>query len=109
MTTVVLGDFNDWLWAGSVRKALSRALPGRHATPYVPLVLSGTATRSGSIAAPPMRYYSGRSDVAARAISDHLPVIAECTGSAGRFRKVLRFQLKPPPKDGVIGRQLVDG
>ena len=29
MTTVALGDFNDWLWAGSVRRVLARALPGR--------------------------------------------------------------------------------
>ena len=29
MTTVVLGDFNDWLWAGSVHGVLARELPGR--------------------------------------------------------------------------------
>jgi endonuclease/exonuclease/phosphatase family metal-dependent hydrolase len=27
--TIVAGDFNDWLWPGSVRGALSRELPGR--------------------------------------------------------------------------------
>ena len=27
-TPVVVGDFNDWLWAGSVRRSLGRALPG---------------------------------------------------------------------------------
>ena len=27
-TTVALGDFNDWLWAGSVRRSLGRVLPG---------------------------------------------------------------------------------
>ena len=33
-TTVALGDFNDWLWAGSVRRSLGRVLPGytRHRT-----------------------------------------------------------------------------
>ena len=29
MPTIVMGDFNDWFWVGSVRKALSRELPGR--------------------------------------------------------------------------------
>ena len=28
MPTIVMGDFNDWFWVGSVRSALSRALPG---------------------------------------------------------------------------------
>jgi endonuclease/exonuclease/phosphatase family metal-dependent hydrolase len=28
-TTVLLGDFNDWLWAGSVRRPLAEALPAR--------------------------------------------------------------------------------
>ena len=27
--TIMMGDFNDWFWVGSVRKALSRELPGR--------------------------------------------------------------------------------
>jgi endonuclease/exonuclease/phosphatase family metal-dependent hydrolase len=27
LTTVALGDFNDWFWAGSVRRSLARALP----------------------------------------------------------------------------------
>jgi endonuclease/exonuclease/phosphatase family metal-dependent hydrolase len=33
-TTVMLGDFNDWLWPGSIRAALERELPAhtRHAT-----------------------------------------------------------------------------
>ena len=28
LTTIVAGDFNDWFWVGSVRRALSRELPG---------------------------------------------------------------------------------
>lgn len=28
-TTIVMGDFNDWFWPGSVRKALSWQFPGR--------------------------------------------------------------------------------
>src|SRR5262249_59064242 len=28
MTTLIIGDFNDWFWPGSVRAALSRELPG---------------------------------------------------------------------------------
>ena len=76
ITTVVLGDFNDWLWAGSVRKALSRALPGRtrHRTfpSFCPVLqLDRIYCR------PADALLSGRSDVTARAISDHLPVIAD--------------------------------
>jgi endonuclease/exonuclease/phosphatase family metal-dependent hydrolase len=76
VTTVVLGDFNDWLWAGSVRKVLSRVLPGRtrHRTfPAVwPLLhLDRVYCR------PRDALIRGHTDPLARAISDHLPVIAD--------------------------------
>ena len=29
LTTVVMGDFNDWMWPGSVQNVLARKLPGR--------------------------------------------------------------------------------
>jgi endonuclease/exonuclease/phosphatase family metal-dependent hydrolase len=75
-TTVVLGDFNDWLWAGSVRNVLSRALPGRtrHRTfpSFCPLLhLDRIYCR------PRDALESGYTDPAARALSDHLPVIAD--------------------------------
>jgi endonuclease/exonuclease/phosphatase family metal-dependent hydrolase len=76
ITTVLLGDFNDWLWAGSVRKVLSRALPGRtrHRTfpSFCPVLhLDRIYCR------PADALLSGHSDASARAISDHLPVIAD--------------------------------
>jgi endonuclease/exonuclease/phosphatase family metal-dependent hydrolase len=74
--TIVLGDFNDWFWVGSVRKVLAAHLPARsrartfpsrcplfrfdriYCRPVAALVRVGT-------------------DPAARALSDHLPVIAD--------------------------------
>jgi endonuclease/exonuclease/phosphatase family metal-dependent hydrolase len=32
LTTVVLGDFNDWLWPGSTQNALARAFQAAHTT-----------------------------------------------------------------------------
>lgn len=73
--TVALGDFNDWMWAGTVRRRLGRVLPAytRHATfpsgwPMFQLdriYLAGAAL------------LSSRTDRQARTISDHLPVIAD--------------------------------
>ena len=40
-----LGDFNDWFWAGSVRKVLARALPGRTPPSNVSLDLSAAPPR----------------------------------------------------------------
>lgn len=74
--TVALGDFNDWLWAGSVRRSLGRALPGfsRHRTfparlPVFELdriYLSPASALIGTC-----------TDHRARELSDHLPVIAD--------------------------------
>ena len=75
-TTVMLGDFNDWLWAGSVRKVLARALPGRTRHRTFPsicplLYLDRIYCR------PREALVRGYTDRSARAISDHLPVIAD--------------------------------
>jgi len=74
--TVVMGDFNDWFWVGSVRKALSRALPGRTRFRTFPsmfplLRLDRIYCRPSGI------FVDCRTDPAARHISDHLPVIAD--------------------------------
>lgn len=75
-TTVLLGDFNDWIWAGSVRKALAIALPARtrHRTfpSFCPLFrLDRVYCRpEGSL----VKSFVDRS---ASRISDHLPVIAD--------------------------------
>jgi endonuclease/exonuclease/phosphatase family metal-dependent hydrolase len=74
--TVVLGDFNDWLWAGSVRSVLSRELPGR--THYRTFPSIWPLLRLDRIYCRP-RHALLRSfvDPLGRHISDHLPVIAD--------------------------------
>jgi len=76
MTTVVIGDFNDWFWPGSVRSALSRELPGytRYRTfpSRCPLLrLDRIYCRPGPAL---IRSYI---DGQARTCSDHLPIIAD--------------------------------
>ncbi len=75
-TTVVCGDFNDWVWRGAVASALARELPDRtwHRTfpSWLPSIRldrihcrpAGTLLRSWT-------------DPSARAASDHLPVVAD--------------------------------
>jgi endonuclease/exonuclease/phosphatase family metal-dependent hydrolase len=75
-TTVVMGDFNDWLWAGSVHALLARELPGRSRFRTFPsfcplLKLDRIFCRPGDA------LRTCFSDRRARAISDHLPVIAD--------------------------------
>jgi endonuclease/exonuclease/phosphatase family metal-dependent hydrolase len=74
--TVVLGDFNDWLWAGSVRAQLSRELPARthyrtfpSACPLLGLDRIYCRPRGALL--------SSFVDRVGRHISDHLPVIAD--------------------------------
>lgn len=75
-STVVMGDFNDWLWVGSVRRALRHVLPGgtKHRTfpAALPLLRLDCIYTSSAV-----RVVSCRTDAAARALSDHLPLIAE--------------------------------
>lgn len=75
-TTVALGDFNDWFWAGSVRRRLGRVLPGytRHRTfpskwPLFHL--------DRIYVWPRLALLHSQTDLEARAISDHLPVITD--------------------------------
>ena len=75
-TTVLLGDFNDWLWAGSVRGQLAAAMPERTRHRTFPAILpmlhldriycrpAGVLVRSFV-------------DPLARRVSDHLAVIAD--------------------------------
>jgi endonuclease/exonuclease/phosphatase family metal-dependent hydrolase len=75
-TVVMLGDFNDWFWPGSVRSVLREELPGRsrHRTfpSFCPLFrLDRIYCRPGSAM---IRTWT---DTQARHISDHLPVIAD--------------------------------
>lgn len=77
-TTIVLGDFNDWFWVGSVRSALARTLPGTTAHRTFPsrcpmLRLDRIYCR------PRERLIRSFTDPEARQISDHLPVFADLT------------------------------
>ena len=74
--TVAMGDFNDWFWAGSVRRTLERALRGctHHRTfpARLPLFQLDRVYVS-----PPARLLASKVDRRARDLSDHLPVIAD--------------------------------
>ena len=74
--TLALGDFNDWFWAGSVRRSLARALPGfsRHRT--FPSVLP-LLQLDRVFLFPASALIATCTDREARHISDHLPVIAD--------------------------------
>lgn len=75
-TTIMLGDFNDWFWPGSLRNALRHEFPARtrHSTypSWLPLL------RLDRVFCWP-RHIMLRSfvDRSARRVSDHLPVIVD--------------------------------
>jgi endonuclease/exonuclease/phosphatase family metal-dependent hydrolase len=76
MTTVMLGDFNEWFWPASLRGALGRELPARTQHPTFPswyplfrldriFCWPSGAMRTSFV------------DREARIVSDHLPVVAD--------------------------------
>ena len=74
--TIMMGDFNDWFWVGSVRKALSRELPGRTHFRTFPSICP--LLRLDRIYCRPRgAFVDCYTDLSARAVSDHLPVIAD--------------------------------
>ena len=76
--TALLGDFNDWIWAGSVRNVLARVLPGRTRQRTFPSIFP--LLRLDRIYCRPARaLVASFADPRARALSDHLPVIADLT------------------------------
>jgi endonuclease/exonuclease/phosphatase family metal-dependent hydrolase len=76
LTTVVLGDFNDWFWVGSVRKLLAKQLPARSRHRTFPSMCP--VFRFDRVYCRPISALANsRTDITARALSDHLPVIAE--------------------------------
>jgi endonuclease/exonuclease/phosphatase family metal-dependent hydrolase len=85
MTTIVLGDFNDWFWAGSVRSVLAEQFPGRSRFRTFPAIFP--LLRLDRIYCRPRdavrRLFTDRQ---ARRLSDHLPVIADVAlmGRQGR-------------------------
>jgi endonuclease/exonuclease/phosphatase family metal-dependent hydrolase len=76
IATIVMGDFNDWFWVGSVRQALSRELPGR--TRFRTFPSFCPLLRLDRIYCRPQgAFVDCYTDRSARAVSDHLPVIAD--------------------------------
>jgi endonuclease/exonuclease/phosphatase family metal-dependent hydrolase len=76
LTTIALGDFNDWIWPGSVQNVLAQKLPGRTRHRTFParlpvLKLDRVFTR------PAAALVRSWVDPAGSTVSDHLPVIAE--------------------------------
>ena len=73
---VAMGDFNDWFWAGSVRRTLEHVLPRctRYRTfpALLPILELDRIYLSAAV-----RLSGSRTDRSARALSDHLPVIAD--------------------------------
>lgn len=84
--TLLLGDFNDWVWAGSVRNVLRRVLPGRTRHRTFPSVLP--IFRLDRIYCRPGRaLISSFIDPRASRLSDHLPVVADLVMHAGASRE----------------------
>jgi len=76
MTTVVLGDFNEWFWPASLRGALGRELPAR--TQYATFPSWYPLFRLDRIFCwPPDAMRASFVDRSARIVSDHLPVVAD--------------------------------
>ena len=74
--TLVMGDFNDWFWAGSVRRALAQELPNftnkRTFPAFMPLLKLDRIYASSRA-----RIVACYTDASARSLSDHLPVISD--------------------------------
>jgi endonuclease/exonuclease/phosphatase family metal-dependent hydrolase len=76
LPTVMLGDFNDWFWPGSLRNALKHELPGRTRQATFPSWCP--ILRLDRIFCwPPHILKRGFADRRAWRASDHLPVIAD--------------------------------
>jgi len=74
--TLAMGDFNDWFWVGSVRRNLAHVLPDRSRHRTFPAAFPLFAL-DGIYLWPPGRLLASWTDPEARALSDHLPVIAD--------------------------------
>jgi endonuclease/exonuclease/phosphatase family metal-dependent hydrolase len=76
LTTVVFGDFNDWIWPGSVQNMLARHLTAR--TPHRTFPAFFPIFRLDRIYCRPSEaLLRSWRDPSARSVSDHLPVVAE--------------------------------
>ena len=74
--TIVMGDFNDWFWVGSVRRVLADHFPVRTRRRTFPGVWP-MMKLDRIYAARSMRLIGDLVDPAAIRVSDHLPVMAD--------------------------------
>lgn len=82
LPTVMLGDFNDWFWHGSVQWALRETFPGRSRFRTFPAAFP--LFRLDRIYCRPAHILQRvLTDPDARRVSDHLPVIADIALPAG--------------------------
>lgn len=82
--TIIMGDFNDWLWVKSVRRVLARHCPARTRLRTFPAwfpILRLDRVYVG----PGGQVVSVATDRDSISVSDHLPVIADITWDYGRF------------------------
>jgi endonuclease/exonuclease/phosphatase family metal-dependent hydrolase len=76
LTTIVLGDFNDWMWPGSMQRILAQHLPGR--TRHRTFPASWPLLRLDRVYCRPANaLVRSWTDPSGADVSDHLPVIAE--------------------------------
>lgn len=85
--SVIVGDFNDWFWVNSVRKSLARTFPAR--TRHRTFPSRWPLMRLDRIYGRDIRIIGSFIDPEAKAISDHLPVIADIVPT-------MPLQLTPP-------------
>ena len=83
---IVLGDFNDWLLNGAVRRALDACMATRTTHRTFPAFLPAFAL-DRVYCKPADIFVRSWTDASARKVSDHLPVIAELSLFAGTFSK----------------------
>ena len=75
-TTILLGDFNDWMWPGSVQRGLAEILPGRTHLRTFPAKLP-LLKLDRIYCHPAKALASAWTLVAGAEYSDHLPLVAE--------------------------------
>jgi endonuclease/exonuclease/phosphatase family metal-dependent hydrolase len=99
-TTVLCGDFNDWVWRGQVNAAISRELPDRTWHRTFPSLLP--MIRLDRIYCRPAgALIRSWTDPACRVASDHLPVIADIAVRGGEGRN----QLPPASVSALAGAE----
>ena len=88
--SIIVGDFNDWFWVNSVRTTLARQFPVR--TRHRTFPSRWPLMRLDRIYGRHVEIVGSFTDPDARAISDHLPVIADIIPTLPVRQRVLSAQ-----------------